>query len=60
MRLNGNSHEFCARLRLSGGCGTTESARLGYRALPIEHLIKLCLFYKVSADYILGIPNFDE
>lgn len=33
---------------------------LGYRALPIDHLIKLCLFYKVSADYILGIPNFDE
>ena len=33
---------------------------LGYSALPIEHLIKLCLFYKVSADYILGIPHFDE
>ena len=33
---------------------------LGYRALPIEHLIKLFLFYKVSADYILGIPHFDE
>ena len=27
----------------------------GKRPLPIEHLIKLCNFYKVSADYILGI-----
>ena len=29
----------------------------GKRKLPIEHLIKLCLFYKVSADYILGLPK---
>jgi len=28
---------------------------LGIRALPIEHLIKLCKFYNVSADYILGL-----
>lgn len=27
----------------------------GNRKLPIEHLIKLCNFYKISADYILGI-----
>ncbi len=26
------------------------------RPLPIEHLIALCKFYKVSADYILGLP----
>lgn len=25
------------------------------RPLPIEHLIALCKFYKVSADYILGL-----
>lgn len=27
------------------------------RPLPIEHLIKLCKFYDVSADYILGFTN---
>ena len=26
----------------------------GHRPLPIEHLITLCEFYNVSADYILG------
>lgn len=25
-----------------------------HRPLPIEHLITLCEFYNVSADYILG------
>ena len=30
---------------------------LGIRALPIEHLIKLCKFYNVSADYILCLKN---
>ncbi len=29
----------------------------GTRALPIEHLIALCKFYNVSADYILGFTN---
>ena len=28
---------------------------LGIRSLPIEHLISLCKFYKVSSDYILGL-----
>ena len=27
----------------------------GVRPLTIDHLITLCNFYKVSADYILGI-----
>lgn len=27
----------------------------GTRKLPIEHLIKLCEFYNLSSDYILGI-----
>lgn len=37
----------------------TMYARYERRAneLPIRHLIKLCNFYKVSADYILGIEN---
>ena len=29
----------------------------GKHPLPIEHLIKLCKFYGVSADYILGLPK---
>lgn len=29
----------------------------GKRPLPIEHLITLCKFYNVSADYILGLPK---
>lgn len=29
----------------------------GLRPLPIEHLITLCKYYNVSADYILGLPD---
>lgn len=29
----------------------------GNRKLPIEHLVTLCRFYGVSADYILGLPK---
>ena len=29
----------------------------GANELPIRHLIKLCQYYKVSADYILGLSN---
>lgn len=39
--------------------GTTQSYYAQYengkRPLPIEHLITLCNFYNVSADYILEI-----
>ncbi|MBS6450756.1 MAG: helix-turn-helix transcriptional regulator [Ruminococcus sp.] len=27
----------------------------GQRKLPIDHLITLCRFYNISADYILGL-----
>lgn len=41
--------------------GTSQSYyseyELGKRELPIKHLIKLCEYYKVSADYILGLKN---
>ena len=30
---------------------------LGKRKLPIDKLQKLCMFYNVSADYILGLPK---
>ncbi len=29
----------------------------GANELPIRHLIKLCQYYNVSADYILGIDE---
>lgn len=29
----------------------------GKRPLPIEHLITLCRYYNVSADYILGFTD---
>lgn len=29
----------------------------GVRGLPMEHLITLCKFYGVSADYILDLPK---
>lgn len=29
----------------------------GKHPLPVNHLKTLCLFYKVSADYILGLPK---
>ena len=30
---------------------------LGKRQLPIHHLVTLCNYYGVSADYILGLPK---
>ncbi len=29
----------------------------GANELPLRHLVKLCKFYNISADYILGINN---
>lgn len=29
----------------------------GKHPIPVEHLKTLCLYYKVSADYILGLPK---
>lgn len=29
----------------------------GVNALPIHHLITLCRYYNVSADYILGLTD---
>ena len=41
--------------------GTSQSYyseyELGKRMLPLHHLKTLCLYYRVSADYILGIPR---
>lgn len=29
----------------------------GEQEMPIKHLINLCNYYNVSADYILGLPE---
>lgn len=29
----------------------------GHRKLPIEHLITLCKYYNLSADYMLGLSD---
>ena len=29
----------------------------GANELPIRHLLKLCEYYKVSADYLLGLTD---
>lgn len=29
----------------------------GHRPLPIDRLRELCLYYNVSADFILGLPE---
>ena len=29
----------------------------GVNEMPIRHLITLCKFYNVSADYVLGLKN---
>ena len=29
----------------------------GKRQFKIEHIRKLCLYYNVSADYVLGLPD---
>lgn len=36
---------------------TYQQYESGKRQIPLQALITLCLFYKVSADYILGLPD---
>ena len=41
--------------------GTTQQTysryEMGLREIPQRHIIALCKFYNVSADYILGLTN---
>lgn len=41
--------------------GTTQQVysryEKGINEMPLRHIITLCKFYKVSADYILGLSN---
>jgi transcriptional regulator with XRE-family HTH domain len=36
---------------------TYSQYELDKRPMPIEYLIALCKYYKVSADYVLGLDN---
>ena len=62
-------YEIISNLRIDHGksqseiatlLGTTQAYysqyELGKHPLPIQHLITLCNYYKVSADYVLGLP----
>ena len=43
---------------LLGIAQTTYSQyELGKRSMPIDYLIALCKYYRVSADYVLGLDN---
>lgn len=41
--------------------GTTQqyyaNYEMGKRPLPVDRLCKLCQYYHVSADYVLGLPD---
>jgi transcriptional regulator with XRE-family HTH domain len=43
--------------RLGVAQSTYSQYELGKRPMPIDYLIALCKFYKVSADYLLGFTN---
>ena len=63
-------HDRIKNLRIDADLTQQEIARLlkteqsyyakyenGKRPLPIDRLRELCIFYNVSADYILGLPE---
>ena len=44
--------------------GTTQQVYSRYEKeineLPVRHLLTLCRFYGVSADYLLGLPPWEK
>lgn len=42
-------------------CGVSDATvghwETGRRDMKIDSIIKLCYYYKISADYILGLPK---
>lgn len=44
--------------------GTTQQVYSRYEKelneLPVRHLLTLCRFYHISADYLLGLPPWDK
>ena len=52
------------QLEIANYLGTSQTMYARYERganeLPIHHLIKLCKYYGVSADYILGLKKSTE
>lgn len=50
-----------SQLQVAQILGTTKNQvgkyERGEQEMPIKHLLTLCDYYKVSADYILGLPE---
>ena len=55
-----NDHDL-SQMQIALILGTTKNQvgkyERGEQELPIRHLVTLCEYYKVSADYILGLPE---
>ena len=49
-------------VRLAEVLGTTQQVysryENGINEMPVRHLRRLCEFYQVSADYVLGLPPY--
>ena len=53
---NDNTQEDIAKI-LTTSTQYYQKYEKGIRPLPIAHLRTLCIYYKVSADYILELPK---
>ena len=53
-------HDFTQK-KVAEYLGTTQQVYSRYEnmtnEIPVRHIIALCKFYNVSADYILGLKN---
>lgn len=53
-----------SQAQLAQVLGTTQQVysryEKGLNKLPLRHLRTLCLFYRVSADYVLGLPRWER
>lgn len=60
MRELREDHDFTQR-QIAEFLGTTQQVysryEKGENELPIRHLIALCRYYRVSADYFLGLSG---
>ena len=57
LREDKDIHQADLAKMLNISQGTYSNYENGKTEPPYDILIKLCLFYNVSADYVLGLPN---
>lgn len=54
----------CTQTQIAEYLGTSQTMYARYERganeMPIRHLIALCQYYQVSADYILGFTNIKK